>query len=239
MNTKAFLSEPAKYFTDSYEVFRKFGGPCVYFHEQCLEASRTSFLEQRHIEMLYATLAAWGMHRMGPEAKTKAKLTDWDTFRESLLMWSDDLNPLRKRRMIDMNEPDYHASLDQLRPYYNSLRLSVSKSTIVINSKALHHLLPELIPPVDRQYTVRFFESPADRWRDGSGKYRQVRLPKGLDAQFSLFKDLCLKIRRLSTEVGKEILEEQRTRYGTTAPKAIDNAIVKFVGTYLPEPTEE
>ena len=35
--------------------------------------------------------------------------------------------------------------------------MSVAAAQIVANSKALHHLLPALVPPIDREYTFRFF----------------------------------------------------------------------------------
>jgi hypothetical protein len=35
--------------------------------------------------------------------------------------------------------------------------VSTSQTQIVAGSKMLHHLLPDLIPPIDRQYTFRFF----------------------------------------------------------------------------------
>ncbi len=83
MNTAKFLAEQRQYFEKSYEEFRFFGGPSVYFHEQCLRAASDAFLSVRHVEMLYATLAAWGMHRMGDPDATKTKLTDWDEFHDS------------------------------------------------------------------------------------------------------------------------------------------------------------
>jgi hypothetical protein len=31
------------------------------------------------------------------------------------------------------------------------------RNEVVIGIKTLHHLIPELVPPIDRQYTIRFF----------------------------------------------------------------------------------
>jgi hypothetical protein len=81
VNTDRFIADQKKYFAGSYELFDKFGGPCRYFHDECLRASRDEFLSERHIEMLYATLTAWGMHRMGIG---KTKLTEWRRFRDSI-----------------------------------------------------------------------------------------------------------------------------------------------------------
>jgi hypothetical protein len=37
------------------------------------------------------------------------------------------------------------------------LKVSTSETQIVAGSKALHHALPDLVPPIDRQCTFRFF----------------------------------------------------------------------------------
>ena len=76
-NSSARFLESEQHFRGSYERFVKFGGPCVYFHHACLREATAAFLSERHIELLYATLTAWGMHRMGPGG---AKLTEWERF---------------------------------------------------------------------------------------------------------------------------------------------------------------
>jgi hypothetical protein len=90
-------------------------------------------------------------------------------------------------------------------------------------------LLPELIPPIDRQYTWRFFHAQPDRWRDGKGKYRAIQLPRGLEVQFEAFRDTCLRIKRLADAIGQATIEAERQRYGVTPPKAIDNAIMNYI----------
>jgi hypothetical protein len=52
---------------------------------------------------------------------------------------------------MGMSEFEYSDVVLQLRECYESFDLSESNSTVVVNSKALYHLLPELIPPIDRQ----------------------------------------------------------------------------------------
>ena len=226
MNTATFLENPNRYFDGAYEQFLLFGGPCVYFHEQCLRAGADDFLSHRHAEMLYATLTAWGMHRMG-DAMTK--LVSWDQFSESLLKHKTLMEPLRAQRMMDLSEAEYLEAVNRLRAPYCALKVSISEASIVANSKALFHVLPELIPPIDRQYTWRFFHAHPDRWRDGKGKYRAIRLPRGLEVQFDAFRDTCLRIKRLADAIGRATIEAERQRYGVTPPKAIDNAIMKYI----------
>jgi hypothetical protein len=105
----------------------------------------------------------------------------------------------------------------------------VSDATVVVNSKALHHLFPDFIPPIDRQYTIRFFtRAPAD-WKDARGKFRVISLPAGMDAQFRLFHRICVDIKRLADRIDPTLFEAERERHGVTAPKAVDNAIVNYV----------
>ncbi|HEX7569783.1 MAG TPA: hypothetical protein VF492_04705, partial [Verrucomicrobiae bacterium] len=54
-----------------------FSGPSVYFHLKSLKASRDKNFDS-FAEYVYATLASWGMHRMGPSG---AKMGDFEKFR--------------------------------------------------------------------------------------------------------------------------------------------------------------
>ncbi len=166
---------------------------------------------------------------MGDSETTKTKLTDWEQFRRSLISQADGLQPFRSNQMLDLSETDYSAAILRLRPYYLALKLSVSDATIVVNSKAFHHLFPDFIPPIDRQYTIRFFRQSPEQWLDAKGKFRVVQLPSGLDAQFNLFHSTCVGIKRLADSVDRALIEEERERFDVTAPKALDNAIVNYV----------
>jgi hypothetical protein len=229
MNSEAFLSGQATYFAGAYERFLGFGGPCVYFHRECLRARDVGFLSDRHLEMLYATLTAWGMHRMGDAERTKAKLAEWGEFRDSLLRGGTLLGPALTARMRGSTEHEYAEAISALWPCYRVLHLSVSEATVVANSKALFHLLPELVPPIDRQYTVRFFGQKPEDWRDGKGKFRPVTLPQRLEDQFELFRNICVKVKHLADGVVAANLDNEQRQHGLTAPKAIDNAIVNYV----------
>lgn len=229
VNSATLLEDPQKYFAGAYEEFVNFGGPCLYFHRECLRAGAKEFLSERHIEMLYATLTAWGMHRMGDAAKTKTRLTEWAEFRESLAKSRDFLEPLRGVSLLGSSEREYSAAVSALEPCYRALRLSESNATVVVNSKALFHLLPNFTPPIDRQYTVRFFTRGPEKWRDASGKFRPVPLPAGLEAQFELFRAICVETKRLADQIDPALFETELSDHDVTPPKAIDNAIVNYV----------
>ena len=221
-----FINNQRMFFADSYRQFTNFGGPCVYFHHQCLRAGKESFMSERHVEMLYATLTAWGLHRMGD---AKAKLTEWDKFRDSLLSQSDALRQFLPYRMIQLHEKEYSKIISELKPYYKKFNLSISGATVVVNAKALHHLFPELIPPIDRQYTIRFFTKSPDQWLDKKGKFRPIQLPSGFDDQFRLFQKSCVYMKQLADKIDPILFDEQCRQYNIKIPKSLDNAIVNYV----------
>jgi hypothetical protein len=99
-NSDRLIANQEKYFADSYAQFLEFGGPCVYFHEECLKAGENAFLSTRHIESLYATLTAWGMHRLG----TKAKLVNWDVFRKSIEGCGHAVEHLRQTKLLEVSQ---------------------------------------------------------------------------------------------------------------------------------------
>lgn len=229
MNSEKFLAGQRQYFENAYQKFSLFGGPSVYFHKRCLEAAKDEFLSIRHIEMLYATLASWGMHRMGDPGTTKTKLAEWDQFCDSIAGQRAKLEPFRSCQMLGVSEREYSQAIVALKPVYRAFKLSVSAATVVANSKAFSHIFPEFIPPIDRQYTVRFFKQLPERWRDSKGKFRMINLPSGFEGQFDLFQMVCIRIKRLADQIKPEILDREHRAHGVTAPKALDNAIVNFV----------
>jgi hypothetical protein len=239
MNSEQFLAKPQTYFATSYKQFCAFGGPCVYFHRECLRAGKEAFASQRHVETLYATLTAWGMHRMGDADRTKTKLTDWDRFRASLQKTAAMLQPLQGLKLTSMSAKEYAEAVANLRKPYDSLQLSESGATIVVNAKALYHLLPDLIPPIDRQYTIRFFRNTPDKWLTAKGKFKTVNLPAGADAQFRLFAETCGKVKSLADRVDSALISQELRDHDVTPPKAIDNAIVNYVRIVSKIPVDE
>jgi hypothetical protein len=128
-----------------------------------------------------------------------------------------------------MSEADYSSAVLELKACYTALRLSISDATVVVNSKALFHLFPDFIPPIDRQYTVRFFTQLPERWLDPKKKFRLVSLPTPAESQFGLFRETCVRIKRLADQVKREFFEKEQGLYEVTPPKALDNAIVNYV----------
>ena len=137
---------------------KNFSGPSIYFHQKAIECvkSRRKFLTNKHIEYIYATLVSWGMHRMGPNGAT---MPDYKTFKESVLTKNNRrfFKKWRGKRIDDISECDFRNFIEELIPICFGIEATVSNSKLVSSSKNLAHILPDLVPPIDRQYTLKFF----------------------------------------------------------------------------------
>jgi hypothetical protein len=131
------------------QVAQDFGGPSIYFHKEAINESRKDFLGGRHLDMIYAMLPSWGMHRMG---NTNTKVVEYDDFINQISSNKDVLFHLYNK---NMNNVDIHLLSDLL---INKLHISISNARLVSSSKVLHHIIPHLISPIDRQYSMKFLK---------------------------------------------------------------------------------
>ena len=196
-NERILIDNLKDYYGSSLKVFNEFGGPSVYFHVETIKEQSANFLSYRHIELLYATLASWGMHRMGDPDETKAKLVEFPEFKNSILSQRQKLTSLISARINDCTLEEYASYIDEIKGIYCGLKVSISEATIVAHSKTLAHILPHLLPPIDRQYTIRFFTQDNKNFFTNSGKYKTVNLPQGMDAQFEAFKKYCCRMKAI------------------------------------------
>jgi hypothetical protein len=133
---------------NAYYEATLFSGPSVYFHLRTLAAARARALDQ-FAEYAYAMLASWGMHRMGPSG---SKMGEFEEFRSSLRkVWPATVS-LQAKTPDSLTTCDW----DSLKEVFCGIRCMASGTSLVGNSKVMAHILPNLIPPVDRQYTLNF-----------------------------------------------------------------------------------
>jgi len=228
-NEDDLIKNIGHYYKRSLEVMKEFGGPSIYFHVQAIKEQETDFLSDRHIEMIYATLASWGMHKMGDPEITKAKMVEFPEFKHSIIKHRGRLQQLYSLRMDSCSQEQYGKHIYDLKQIYCSLKVSISDATIVTHSKTLAHILPHLIPPIDRQYTIRFFTQENKAFFTESGKYRPVNLPQRLDAQFVDFKKYCCRMKMLFDQCDHQLFTTDKETFNTSFPKIMDNLIMAFV----------
>ncbi|MCX5842257.1 MAG: hypothetical protein NT022_00645 [Deltaproteobacteria bacterium] len=144
---REILTNAEKYH-DAYYKAEIFRGPSLYFHQRAL-ATRNPPVSFMHLEYVYATLASWGMHRMG---RGGSKMQSFDTFFQSVEPLND--------KIAEAQSFDFHEMTDikwaVLKEIFQGVKVMASGTTIVGHSKVMHHMLPNVIPPIDREYTLWF-----------------------------------------------------------------------------------
>lgn len=211
------------------EVEKGFGGPAMYFHQEALKEIRNDFLGYRHLEMMYAVLPAWGMHRMG---ETATKIVDYNTFCKRILSQKDTLLNLKDRSYNDIAIDDLTDLL------VNKLRVTNADSHLVSSSKVLHHIIPHLICPIDRQYSIRFLTQKPEQFTCISKekiKYSSVNYKNNDEIIYAeiFLKGMHSFIQKHKTTIYDYIdkRKESNQNLNMSPTKVFDNLLVAFVQT--------
>ncbi len=102
-----------------------------------------------YLHSLYRTLQAWGIGARG------SYLVPFEDFAGRLRFKEPELSALAG---VSIDEPmDVTAVSGVLWHMIETLGIVENKTPIVSGTKALHHVLPDLVVPVDRAYTQTFF----------------------------------------------------------------------------------
>ena len=222
-----------------------FRGPSIYFHHKALLESKERFLSPEHLETIYAVLPSWGMHRMGGDAK----VCSFNEFKTSILDSSENEETINDLKTID----DYLSKIEntkkrnvatieklgekvsKIAKLISQIKASSSDSHLVSASKTLHHILPNLVPPIDREYSVRFMKKECPFV---TGQKNQVNVNKDHKALAEIFITGMLNF--FNSDEWKNIvkditlIEPNRSihevgAFNTSLPKMFDNLIVAFV----------
>ena len=170
---------------------------------------------QNFLEYLYATLATWGLHSMrGPF------MIDFEDF---LNVFQDqeiirNLNEIRDITLEDTTEIENHQQ--DILNLFNRIKITTANTILVANSKLLHHLHPDLFPPIDRQYIFRYFYVQDINARNININPRR---------EPTYFWEILMEYSQFyqgNRNLVDEIMRENQTGTETSVPKVIDNLIV-------------
>ena len=205
---------------DAFDRLNLFTGPSAYFHSKTLSLLRQhkcpadAVLDETFVESIYATLTSWGMHRMGPGG---AKLVDFPVFVETFRQLAEPIRNLSAFTLLELEPDDVKSVAEQLWAVISKGKIGHGLTKIVAGSKALHHVLPELIPPIDREYTIRFF-------------FHHKSFSRGDEVAFQ---EMFPYFWRIAIESREKIERRIGRGMNSSVTKVIDNAIVGFVRTRL------
>jgi hypothetical protein len=197
---------------DAYHKAELFSGPSLYFHLRSLDAAREKDIGH-FTEYVYATLASWGMHRMGPGG---SKMREFKEFRSSLSdVWQAAML-LQQRTPGSLTECDWK----MLKTVFCGIRCMASKTILVGHSKVMAHLLPNLVPPLDRAYTLTFLFKHG-RIKNG-GELEWKTLVEILDGFFYP----VVRSPIFQQKAQKWLAQSNRSNWDTSELKIVDNLLI-------------
>lgn len=128
-------------------------------HRRDLSSAEAALKNTSFQKNLYRTLQAW---RIGARASILQPFPYFVTALQAKATEIQELDNLT----IDQPDLDIPGVAKKLARLVQSLDIVNNKTRIVPGSKALHHLLPDLVVPIDREYTQRFFGWPNPRFQN-------------------------------------------------------------------------
>lgn len=169
-----------------------------------LGSVRAATADPLSTELLHATLQRWGVGRRA------SRLVPLEQFRQRLI----DLAPVIAAldgRCIEDDDLDVAGVSRAIDGLITELGVVTNRSKIVPGTKTLHHLLPELVPPMDRRYTGAFFG-----WSTLDPQNRQTEI---FDEAFGAFAEIARAVKPSRLVDGG---------WRTSTTKLLDNAIVAY-----------
>ena len=165
------------------------------------------------IDLIWATLDAWNMN------SRSAKLADIEDFKKKLIdntEVTEAIESLKKYSIEDLSEKNDKSKgiFEQLKTLFNMLKLTDTDTKLVTFSKTMHFLLPNLIVPIDRKYTLKFFE---------------LNINNAKDEEFDHFTNIESTFGLFASEVNLDDFVSKNSKWCKYKTKIIDNIIIGYV----------
>lgn len=160
--------------------------------------------DEAFLKSLYLTLQAWGIGRRG------SNLANFDAFASAIRQSEPSIQAM-EGQAVDDPELNLEQTSDRVWRLIESLDIVNNQARLVPCTKTLHHLLPDLVVPMDRAFTATFFG-----WHRPEFQYQQKNVFRHAFVQFA--------------KIGRETKPSQFIGLGwrTSRTKILDNALVGF-----------
>lgn len=175
---------------------------------------RAASESEQFVASLRETLLAWGIGRRA------SRLVGVTEFAAALHAAVPHLAPFETLTIDAADLPQDLAG--QLWRIVDSLGVVENKAKVVAGTKTLHHLLPDLVPPMDRAWTGLFFNFHLPEWQDPTGQRRIFHLA---------YTQLASVARQVDPQ-----RYVTNTGWRTSRTKILDNAVIGFGKTELGQP---
>jgi hypothetical protein len=162
------------------------------------------------VQSLRHTLIAW---RLDSRA---SKLVSEAAFGHAIAAALPTLMELEPFRIDARNLPD--ELVLRLWTLIETLGVVTNDAKVVAGTKALHHLLPDLVPPMDRAWTGKFFGLHAPEWQGADQRRTFVRA-------YGTFQSVAQQV-----DLQRHVTGD---RWRTSMTKVLDNALIGYCALEL------
>jgi hypothetical protein len=182
-----------------------------YLYRRLMQGGMNRFSTD-YLEMAYVLLKAWGMDSRG------ARLASFDDFKRSIKDSKTEILKLSRLRIEEVDSFKTGSVHETLKHLFGSLKLVKNKKPKFVSfAKAMHFLCPDLVPPMDRKYTLGYF---------GQNQYAL----QDNERQFQLFIKIMEQYRLFNRKHPLAKRVDKQSRWNLNLPKVCDNIII---GHYL------
>jgi hypothetical protein len=198
---------------DAYYQAEVFSGPSLYFHKQAIANNNEITVSQETLNNIYAVLTSWGMHRSG---KGGAKMQDFAVFKESMASLAGEIATAKEYNLNDMDEHKWEV----VKKIFEEINVMASGTHLVGNSKVMHHIMPNLIPPIDREYTLWYLRG-------------NTNIENNIQIEWSLMKEIISNFfQPIIFDDGFQLLaanwqsQQEKYPWDTSTMKIVDNLVI-------------
>ena len=165
---------------------------------------------QDFLKDIYNVLLFFGMNSRG------AKLKSFEYFASTLTSNIKTIGLISNFELESITDIQLQEAKPVLKELFYSLDIMESSSKLVGFSKTMAHIIPDLIPPIDRQNINNFF-------------FGNTILPTYSYGEFNRFWNIFLKFQYISKKLQLSKHNRKFEGFNSSIPKIIDNAIWGYV----------
>lgn len=169
--------------------------------------------DKAFVSHLRDTLKSWGVPR-------PSKLIGCREFSNQIVDAARRLDDLCGIRIEDTTDTDISELVDTLWDCIESLQIKKSNTRLMPGTKTIHHLLPNLVPPIDGTYTAYLFDIDKNQFNVDNEKKIFSRVFKTLTC---IARGCSSSLKELEAKFG-----EDKTSFNTSIPKILDNTIIGY-----------
>lgn len=208
-NSREELLSCAQFTTDNYRPGDKSLSLYLDLYQMHLRSNNLDELLNNpdFFSLVYKTLCAWNMNQRAAKLKSASKLAD------AVRGFAKEVECLCNYHFEKLHEEDLSNALSLLEPIFVGLKPMDSASQLVGTTKLLHFILPQLVMPMDRKFTMNFF-------------YGHSIYSSDVKEEFKTFKNIYFKFYELAKNFNITSDDLTANSWNTTVPKLLDNAII-------------